>query len=50
MSIVDDATATMIANFPARTGRPLEEWVALVRAGGNAKHGEIMTCSRPTMG
>ena len=43
MSIVDDATATMIANFPARTGRPLDEWVALVRASGTAKHGEIMT-------
>lgn len=43
MSVVDDATATMIANFPARTGRPLEEWVALVRASGRARHGEIMT-------
>ncbi len=43
MSVVDDATATMIANFPARTGRSLDEWVALVRASGPAKHGEIMT-------
>jgi hypothetical protein len=43
MSIVDDATATMIANFPARTGKPLDEWVALVRASGRTKHGEIMT-------
>ena len=43
MSTVDDATATMIANFPARTGRPLDEWVALVRASGKTRHGEIMT-------
>jgi hypothetical protein len=42
MSTVDDAIATMISNFPARTGRPLEEWVALVRASGTARHGEIM--------
>jgi hypothetical protein len=43
MSTVDDATATMIANFPARTGRPLDEWVELVKASGKARHGEIMT-------
>ena len=43
MSSVDDATATMIANFPARTGRPLADWVALARASGRTKHGEIMT-------
>jgi predicted transport protein len=43
MSTVDDATATMISNFPARTGRPLDKWVALVRASGAARHGEIMT-------
>ncbi len=43
MSVVDDAIATMIANFPARTGRSLDEWVALVKASGLAKHGEIMT-------
>jgi hypothetical protein len=43
MSSVDDATATMISNFPARTGRPLADWVALARASGRTKHGEIMT-------
>ena len=43
MSTVDDATATMIANYPARTGRSLDEWVALVRSSGPARHGEIMT-------
>lgn len=43
MSTVDDATATMISNFPARTGRPLDDWVALVRTSGAARHGEIVT-------
>ena len=42
MSTVDDAIATMIANFPARTGRPLDEWVALVRSSGATRHGEIV--------
>ena len=50
MSVVDDATATMIANFPAKTGRPLDEWVALVRAGGPAKHGEIVTMLKAEYG
>jgi hypothetical protein len=43
MSTVDDATATMIANFPARTGRPLDEWVTLARASGLEKHGAILS-------
>jgi len=43
MSTVDDATTTMIANYPASTGRSLDEWVALVRASGTVRHGEIMT-------
>lgn len=43
MSTVDDATATMIANYPTRTGRSLDEWVGLVRANGTVRHGEIMT-------
>ncbi|HET9458242.1 MAG TPA: DUF4287 domain-containing protein [Candidatus Limnocylindrales bacterium] len=42
MSSVDEATATMIANYPARTGRPLGDWVALIRASGLARHGEIV--------
>ncbi len=42
MSTVDDATATMISNFPARTGRSLDEWVVLVRASGRTRHGEVV--------
>jgi hypothetical protein len=43
MSTVDDATATMIVNLEARTGRPLADWVDLVRRSGRSKHGEILT-------
>ena len=39
---VDAATATMIANYRKNTGKPLEAWVALARAQGLAKHGEIV--------
>ena len=42
MSTVDDAIATMIANFPDRTGRSLDDWVTLVRSTGPGRHGEII--------
>jgi predicted transport protein len=42
MSTIDDATATMIANYAARTGRSLDEWVALVRSSGRFRHAEIV--------
>jgi hypothetical protein len=38
----EDATATMIANYAKNTGKPFEEWVALVRKQGFAKHGEVV--------
>ena len=50
MSTVDDAIATMIANFPARTGRPLDQWVALVRSSGATRHGEIIKLLRRITG
>ena len=43
MSTVDDATRTMISNFPGRTGRSLDEWVALIRGSGKTRHGEVVT-------
>ena len=33
----NDATATMVANFPGRTGRSLEEWLAVVRDSDHAE-------------
>ena len=43
MGKVEDATATMIANMQARTGRSMEAWVKLVQAETLAKHGERVT-------
>jgi predicted transport protein len=38
----DEQAATMIANLPEKTGKPLEEWKALLATSGLAKHGEMM--------
>jgi len=40
---VDAATQTMIDNLPARTGRGLDEWFAVVDAAGYEKHGQILS-------
>jgi hypothetical protein len=40
--MVDDATATMIANLPARTGRDLDAWFEVVAASGLDRHGQIL--------
>jgi len=42
MSSVDDATQTMIQNLLERTGKSLDEWVALVRSTGIDKHREML--------
>ena len=34
--------AAMIANMPEKTGKPLSEWLAVVRTSGLVKHGEIV--------
>lgn len=39
---VDAATQSMIDNMPAKTGRSLDEWFAVVDAAGFEKHGQIM--------
>lgn len=39
---VDTATQTMIGNVPAKTGKPLEEWFAVLDAAALEKHGEAM--------
>lgn len=38
----EDATATMIANFKANTGKTFEQWVAVAKKSGKLKHGEIV--------
>jgi hypothetical protein len=38
MADVDAATATMIANLETNTGKSLDQWTALARDSGQAKH------------
>ncbi|MEM9938459.1 MAG: DUF4287 domain-containing protein [Pseudomonadota bacterium] len=33
---------TMIDNLPEKTGKPLVEWIEVIKASGAEKHGEIM--------
>ena len=42
MPTPEEMTRTMIDNMPAKTGRSLEEWLAIVRRSGLTKHGEIV--------
>jgi len=42
MATLDDATRTQIANIERSTGRSMDDWVALVRASGLARHGEMV--------
>ena len=39
---MDDATATMIANYEKNTGKPFEAWIAIAKKAKLAKHGEIV--------
>lgn len=39
----EDATASMIRNMPEKTGKSLEQWVALAKKSGHAKHGQIVS-------
>jgi Domain of unknown function (DUF5655)/Domain of unknown function (DUF4287) len=40
--MVDDATANTIANLPERTGRSLEEWLAILAPLGLERHSQIL--------
>jgi predicted transport protein len=39
---MDKASQTMVENLKDKTGRPLDEWKALLAAQGLGKHGEIV--------
>ncbi len=43
MPDLDEAVRTQIRNIETSTGRSMDDWAALVRSSGRAKHGEIMT-------
>ncbi len=42
MATPEQQLATMIANFPEKTGKSLEEWLTLTKKSGLARHGEIV--------
>lgn len=42
MATPEEMRATMIANLPEKTGRPLEAWIAEVRSSGLEKHGKVV--------
>ena len=42
MATPEEMAASMIANMPEKTGKPLEDWLAIVAKSGAAKHGEIV--------
>jgi Domain of unknown function (DUF4287)/Domain of unknown function (DUF5655) len=42
MATLDDATRTQIANIERKTGKSMDELVAMVAASGLQKHGEIV--------
>lgn len=50
MADVDAATATMIANLEANTGKSLDQWIAVARASGQAKHGQLVAWLKAEQG
>jgi predicted transport protein len=42
MASPEEQTASMIAAIREKTGKSLDEWVAIARASGKAKHGELV--------
>ena len=38
----EDQLATMMANIPAKTGKPLSEWIEIIAKSGLGKHGAIL--------
>jgi hypothetical protein len=47
---VDPAIQSMIDNLPAKTGRSLEEWFAVLDAASLDKHGEMLTLLKAEYG
>lgn len=42
MATPEEMTASMIANMPEKTGKPLDEWLGIVAKSGFDKHGKIV--------
>jgi len=42
MATPEEMAASMVANMPEKTGKPLDEWLEIVGASGLGKHGQIV--------
>ena len=42
MATVEEGLQSQLRNIATSTGRPIEEWVALIRGSGRRRHGEIV--------
>lgn len=47
---VDAATAKMIANLEASSGRPFADWITLAKGAGQAKHGQLVAWLKSEQG
>mgnify|MGYP001331286046 FL=1 len=50
MADMDAATAKMIANLEANTGKSFSDWIALARGAGQAKHGQMVAWLKAEQG
>jgi hypothetical protein len=50
MSSPDEATLTMIGNYKEKTGKTLEEWVAIAMASGLVRHRDILNLMKDQYG
>jgi hypothetical protein len=50
VATLDDAMRTQMANIERSTGRSFDDWVALVRAAGLEKHGEMIAMLKSRYG
>ena len=48
--VIDDAIDSMIANLHEKTGKTLDEWIAIAAKTGKAKHGEIVSALKADHG
>ena len=50
MTTPEQAEATMIRNLEEKTGKNLDQWIAIARSTGQSKHGEIVKILKETHG
>ena len=43
----EEMAATMIANMKSKTGKTLEQWLAIAQKSGADKHGQVVKALRP---